>query len=81
MTETYILFIFGALLSSIGGMIAFILHGIKGEIKDVNDKLEKIEGDLHRRVSEVDRRHQDHMVEIDQRLAKVEARWDLQHAR
>lgn len=79
MAESYVLLGIGALLSIIGFLIVFVLNGIKGEIRDVNEKLEKIETDLHKRVSEVDRRHQDVMVELDRRISKVEARCDVQH--
>lgn len=79
MSETQVLFITGVMLGVIGFLIVFVLQGIKSEIRDVNDKLEKIETDLHKRVSDIDRRHQDVMVEIDRRLSKVEARCDFQH--
>lgn len=79
MTETTILFGIGVLLSIIGFLIVFVLTGIKSEIRDVNDKLEKIEGDLHKRVSDIDRRHQDQMVEIDRRVSRVEARCEIVH--
>lgn len=79
MSETQVLFIIGVMLGVIGFLIVFVLQGIKSEIRDVNDKLEKIETDLHKRVSDIDRRHQDVMVEIDRRLSKVEARCDFQH--
>ena len=79
MTETTILFGIGVLLSIIGFLIVFVLTGIKGEIRDVNDKLEKIEGDLHKRVSDIDRRHQDQIVDIDRRVSKIEARCSVVH--
>lgn len=77
--EVYLLFGIGTLLSIIGFLIVFVLNGIKGEIRDVNDKLEKIETDLHKRVSDIDRRHQDQMVEIDRRVSRVEARCEIVH--
>lgn len=79
MSENYLLLGIGALLSVIGFLIVFVLNGIKGEIRDVNDKLQKIETDLHKRVSDVDRRHQDQMVEFERRVSKIEARCDVQH--
>ena len=57
----------------------FVLNGIKGQIQDVNNKLDIIEKDLHKRVSEVDRRHEDRLVDIDRRLVKVESRCDMHH--
>lgn len=79
MTETSILFGVGVMLSVIGFLIVFVLMGIKGEIRDVNDKLEKIEGDLHKRVSDIDRRHQDQMVGIERRVSKIEAHCAVMH--
>lgn len=79
MPETYVLGLLGLLFSVIGFLIVFVLQGIKGEIRDVNDKLEKIETDLHKRVSDIDRRHQDQLVDIDRRVSKIEARCDVQH--
>ena len=80
MTENYTLLLIGVMLSVIGFLIVFVLQGIKGEIRDVNDKLEKIEGDLHKRVSDIDRRHQDQVVDLDRRVSKIEARCEAVHA-
>lgn len=77
--ETYILFGIGVMLSVIGFLMVFVLNGIKSEIRDVNDKLEKIETDLHKRVSDVDRRTQEQMVDFERRVAKVEARCSVTH--
>lgn len=79
MTQELVLFGIGVLLAVIGFLIVFVLNGIKGEIRDVNDKLEKIESDLHKRVSDIDRRHQDQMVDIDRRVSKIEARCEIVH--
>ena len=93
MTEPYVLFFATILFSSLGGLIALVLNGVKGsindvrdevrgvknEVKDVNLQLERIEGDLHGRVTEVDRRHQDQMVDIDRRVSKVESRCEVMH--
>jgi uncharacterized protein YoxC len=93
MTETYILFFATVLVSSIGALIVLVLNGVKGsindvrdevkgvkdEVRDVNQKLERIETDLHGRVSEVDRRHQDQMVNIDRRVSKIEAHCSIIH--
>jgi hypothetical protein len=73
------LFAVGVLLSMIGFLMVFVLNGIKGEIRDVNDKLERIEGDLHKRVSDIDRRHQDSMTEHDRRISRIEARCEAKH--
>lgn len=77
--ETYVLFGVGLLLSVIGFLIVFVLNGIKGEIRDVNIKLEKIETDLHKRVTDVDRRHSDQMTEMERRISHVEARCAVEH--
>lgn len=69
----------GTMLSVIGFLIVFVLKGIKGEIRDIKVQLSKIEDDLHKRVSEIDRRHQDVMVEHDRRISKIEARCDVTH--
>jgi archaellum component FlaC len=93
MTEAYVLFFGAALLSALGGSIVIVLggvkssiddvrdevKGVKNEVRDVNLKLERIEGDLHGRVSEVDRRHQNEIVELDRRVSKVEARCAAVH--
>lgn len=80
MTQELVLFGIGVLLAVIGFLIVFVLNGIKGEIRDVNDKLEKIESDLHKRVDSIDRRHQDQMVDLDRRVTKVEARCNITHS-
>lgn len=72
--EVYILFGLGVLLSVIGFLIVFVLNGIKDEIREIKGQLSKIEGDLHTRVSDVERRSQDRSVDFDRRLSHVEAR-------
>lgn len=67
------------LLAVIGFLIVHVLNGIKGEIKDIKGQLSKIESDLHGRVTDIDRRHQDTLVEHDRRISKIEARCDVQH--
>lgn len=79
MSETQVLFVIGVLFGVIGFLIVFVLQGIKGEICDIKVQLSKIEDDLHKRVSEIDRRHQDVMVEHDRRISKIEARCDVTH--
>lgn len=77
MSEAQVLFGIGVLLSIIGSLIVVVLGGIKSEIRDVNDKLERIETDLHNRVTDVERRQQNSLVEIDRRVSKIEARCEL----
>lgn len=77
--ESYLIFGVGCLLSVIGFLIVFVLNGIKSEIKEIKGQLSKIEGDLHSRITENDRRHQDQYVAIDRRLATVEARCSMVH--
>lgn len=81
MTQELVLFGIGVLLAVIGFLIVFVLNGIKGEIRDVNEKLEKIESDLHRRVDSIDRRHQEEFTGLDRRVTKVEARCDITHGK
>lgn len=63
----------------IGFLIVFVLNGIKGEIREIKSKLEKIEGDLHTRINETDRRHTDKLVEIERRVATIEGRCKAEH--
>ena len=77
MSEAQVLFGIGVLLSIIGSLIVVVLGGIKSEIRDVNDKLERIETDLNNRVTDVERRQQNSLVEIDRRVSKIEARCEL----
>jgi len=79
MESQYILGFIGILLSVIGFLIVFVLNGIKGEIRDVNMKLEKIESDLHQRVTDVDRRQREQNVEFERRISKIEARCEAKH--
>jgi hypothetical protein len=79
METQYILGFIGILLSVIGFLIVFVLNGIKGEIRDVNTKLEKIESDLHQRVTDVDRRQREQNVEFERRISKIEARCEAKH--
>jgi hypothetical protein len=79
METQYILGFIGILLSVIGFLIVFVLNGIKGEIRDVNMKLEKIESDLHQRVTDVDRRQREQNVEFERRISKIEARCEAKH--
>lgn len=67
------------LLAVIGFLIVHVLNGIKGEIKEIKGQLSKIESDLHGRVTDIDRRHQEMIVEHDRRISKIEARCDVQH--
>lgn len=67
------------LLTIIGFLIVHVLRGIQGEIKEIKGQLTKIESDLHGRVTEIDRRHQDTLIEHDRRISKIEARCDVQH--
>ena len=62
------------LLAIIGFLIVHVLNGIKGEIKEIKSALGKIETDLHKRVTEADRRLSDQYVAIDRRVSVVEAR-------
>ncbi len=77
--EAYILFGIGVLLSVIGFLIVFVLTGIKDEINAIKVQLSKIEGDLHDRVTEIDRRHSDETIAIDRRLSHVETRCAMVH--
>ena len=79
MTETYVLFGIGVLLSVIGFLIVMVLTGIKSEISEIKGQIYKIEGDLHDRVSEMDRRHNSEIVEIDRRVSRIEARCETVH--
>lgn len=67
------------LLTIIGFLIVHVLRGIQGEIKEIKGQLTKIEGDLHSRVTDIDRRHQALMVEHDRRISKIEARCEFKH--
>ncbi len=62
------------LMSVIGFLIVFVLNGIKTEIRDIKGQLTKIEGDLHRRMSDVDRRHETQYVDLDRRITSVESK-------
>ncbi len=67
------------LLAVIGFLIVHVLNGIKGEIQEIKGQLSKIETDLHGRINDNDRRHQDRYVEIDRRLTSVEAHCKVTH--
>ena len=77
--EVYVLFGIGVLLSVIGFLMIFVLNGIKEEIKDIKIQLSKIEGDLHERVTEMERRQSAETVAIDRRLSHVETRCAMVH--
>lgn len=67
------------LLAVIGFLIVHVLNGIKGEIKEIKGQLSKIETDLHGRVSDMEQRNHNTNVEIERRLAHVEARCAVVH--
>lgn len=88
--ESYVMFGIGVLLSIIGFLIVYVLNGIKGEIQEIKGQLGKIETDLHQRVTTIDkeqreridgveRRYQNLYVDVDRRLAFVEARCAVVH--
>jgi hypothetical protein len=77
--EVYVLFGIGVLLSVIGFLMIFVLNNIKDEIRDIKIQLSKIEGDLHERVTDMERRHSVEVVAIDRRLSHVEARCSATH--
>lgn len=56
------------LLSMIGFLIAYTLHGIKTELKDVKNSLESLEKDLHGRVTA-----------LTERVVKMETRCTMHH--
>lgn len=79
MSEAYVLLGVGATLSIIGFLVVQILNGIRADIAEIKNYLFKIENDLHQRVTEVDRRHSETLVEIERRVSYVEARCAVVH--
>ena len=63
----------------IGFLIVYVLNGIKGEIKEIKGKLDKIEGDLHERINDNDRRHTTMLVDVERRLSTIEGRCKAEH--
>lgn len=61
------------LLGIIGFLIVYVLNGIKTEIRDVKAAVTRIESDLHKRVSDVDREHSERINDVANRLAHIEA--------
>lgn len=80
MNETYVLAAIGVVLSVIGFLSVQLLNGIRADIAEIKSYLFKIEGDLHQRVNEVDRRHSDSISDMDRRVTKVEARCAVVHS-
>lgn len=79
MNEAYVLAGVGIVISVIGFLVVQLLNGIREDIAEIKSYLFKIEGDLHSRVNEVDRRHSESITDIDRRVAKVEARCAVVH--
>lgn len=79
MNEAYVLMGVGTVLSVVGFLVVQLLNGIRSDIAEIKNYLYKIESDLHGRVSEVDRRHSESLIDIDRRVSKVEARCAVVH--
>lgn len=71
--------VMGVMTTVIGFLIVYVLNGIKGEIKEIKGKLDKIENDLHARINETDRRHTEMIVSIERRVSTLEGRCKAEH--
>jgi hypothetical protein len=80
MEANHVITLFGLLLSIIGWFIVDVLKGIRAELKAVNQKMDKIETDLHKRVSDIDRRHEERYVSLDRRVSTIEGHCAAVHA-
>lgn len=84
--ENYITLAIGAVLTVFGYLVVKVLNGIElriGEIREevghIKTYMSKIETDLHGRVTEIERRHDDKYVDLDRRLVGVETRCTVVH--
>lgn len=77
--EHITILVIGVLLSTIGFLIVYVLNGIKSEIGDIKGKLGTIETELHSRVTDLERRHEARVTDVDRRLVHVEATCGVQH--
>jgi uncharacterized protein YoxC len=83
MTETQLLTIASALVAVLFGLLTTVLgwlgSKIYSKLDEVVGALQSVRSELHERITDTDRRHQDQYVEIDRRLTTIETRCEGRH--
>jgi hypothetical protein len=84
--EVWAVFGLGVVMTVIGWLIVRVLNGIENRITEIKTEVSAIRGyidviksDVHGRVTDLERRHEDKHVEFDRRLTKIEARCEIVH--